>query len=202
MKMLSGKLRRFADSSRGVAALEFAIIMPVILLLFLGTFDAGNAIAVYAKVRAATYALGAITNQYGNGQFATTPISTTIMTTITGATTAILAPYSSSPVTVVISQIKATSSTQATVNWSYSPTAGQALTQNNPFTLPTNFITNSCGASVSSSNPCYAIYAQVSYTFTPSFGAFITGPITLSDSLYTTPRITTCVQYNSTPSSC
>ena len=34
------------------------------------------------------------------------------------------------------------------------------------------------------------------------FGAFITGPITLSDSLYTTPRVSTCVQYNGTPSSC
>ena len=31
------------------------------------------------------------------------------------------------------------------------------------------------------------------------FGAFLTGPITLSDSLYTTPRISTCVQYNSMP---
>jgi len=204
MKTLSGNLRRFADSRRGVAALEFAMIMPVILLLFLGTFDAGNGIAIYAKVRAATYALGAITNQYSDGSATalTPPISTSTMTTITSATTAILAPYSSSPATVVVSQIKATSATQATVNWSYSPTAGQALTQNHAFTLPTGFVANSCGTGVSSSNPCYLIYAQVSYTFTPTFGAFLTGPISLSDSIYTTPRVSTCVQYNGTPSSC
>jgi len=194
--MLFGNVRNFVDSTRAVAAVEFAIIMPVLLLLFLGTFDAGNAIAIYTKVRAATYSLAAITNQYGNS--AASAISTTTMTGITSATTAILSPYASAPAVVVISQIVATSNTQATVSWSYSPTAGQALTQSNPFTLPTNFAQNSCGGTY----PCYVIYAQVSYTFTPAFGAFLTGPIIFSDSLYATPRASPCVIYNNLPSSC
>ena len=199
--MPTGNVRRFIDSNRAVAAVEFAMIMPILLLLFLGSFDAGNAIAVYAKVRAATYALASITNQYSNGATtATAPaISTTTMTAITGATTAILAPYSSSPATVVISQIQAASATKAYVSWSYSPTAGQALTQGAAYTgLPSNFAANTCNGTY----PCYAILAKVSYTFTPMFGAFLTGPITLSDSIYTTPRISQCVQYNSIPNNC
>jgi len=175
-------------------------LLPILLLLlFLGSFDAGNAISVYAKVRAATYSLAAITNQYGDGTNPNyLPISTTAMTAITGATSAILAPYASSGTTVVISQIKATSATVAVVSWSYAVN-GTALTQGAPFTgLPTNFATNTCNGTY----PCYAIFAQVSYTFTPMFGAFLTGPITLADSLYTTPRVSTCVQYNGTPSSC
>jgi hypothetical protein len=32
------------------------------------------------------------------------------------------------------------------------------------------------------------------------FGAFMTGTLTLSDSIYVAPRSTTCVQYNSVPS--
>jgi Flp pilus assembly protein TadG len=196
---LSRNVRRFIDSSRAVAAVEFAMIMPVLLLMFLGSFDAGNAIIVYTKVRAATYALAAITNQYGDGTNPNyLPISTTIMTAITGATSAILAPYSSSGTTVVISQIKATSATAAVVSWSYAVN-GTALTQGGPYTgLPTNFAVNTCNGTY----PCYAIFAKVSYSFTPVFGAFLTGPITLSDSLYTTPRVSTCVQYNGTPSSC
>ena len=200
MITLLNNVGRFVDSRRAVAAVEFAIIMPALLLLFLGTFDAQNAIAIYAKVRSATYALAAITNQYGST--GTSVISTTTMTGITNATTAILAPYSSTPVIVIVSQIVATSNTQATVSWSYSPTAGQALTPGATFTgLPTNFVSDTC-SNVSSSNACYAIYAQVKYTFTPMFGAFLTGPITLSDSIFTTPRISQCVQYNGTPSSC
>jgi Flp pilus assembly protein TadG len=196
MTTLPGNVRRFLDSNRAVAALEFAMIMPVLLLMFLGSFDAGNAIIVYTKVRAATYSLAAITNQYGDGTNPNyPPISTTIMGQITGATTAILAPYPSSGTTVVISQIKATSATQAVVSWSYAVN-GSPLTQ--APSLPTNFAANTCN----STYPCYAIFAQVSYTFTPMFGAFLTGPIALSDSLYATPRVSTCVQYNGTPSSC
>ena len=187
--------RSFIGSTRAVAAIEFAMIMPVLLLLFLGSFDAGNAIAVYMKVRAATYSLGAIANQYSTGNAG---ISTTTMTSITGATAAILAPYSTTPTVVVISQIKATSNTQAIVSWSYSQ-GGTALTQGGTYSgLPANFAKNTCGGTY----PCYAIAASVSYTYTPMFGSFITGPLTLSDSLYTTPRVSACVQYNSVPSSC
>src|SRR6204780_4197431 len=110
--------RRFIASQRGVAALEFAMIMPVMLILFLSSFDVGNAIIVYLKVRTATYELAAITNQYGTGS--TAQISTSTMSTITLATSAVMAPFSTSAAVVTISQIKATSATAATVSWSYS----------------------------------------------------------------------------------
>lgn len=191
----TGIYRRFIGSTRGVAAVEFAMILPVLLLLLLATFDAGTAIAVYVKVRSAAYSLAAITNQYGTGNNA---ISTTTMTAITGATGAVLAPYSSTPTVVIISQIEATSASVAVVSWSYAVN-GTALTQGaNYSSLPSNFAANSCGGTY----PCYVIFAQVSYTYTPAFGAFLTGPITLSDSLYVTPRSSVCVQYNSLPSSC
>ena len=92
----SGICRRFVASTRGVAAIEFAIIMPVLLIMLLATFDAGRAIAIYMKVRAATYTLAAITSQYSKS----TPIQSTDMQAITGATAAVLAPYPSAPATV------------------------------------------------------------------------------------------------------
>jgi Flp pilus assembly protein TadG len=187
--------RRFSVATRGIAAVEFALIMPVLCVLFLTTFDAANAIAVYMKVRAASYTLGAVTNQYGTGVNA---ISTADMTAITGASAAVLAPYSSTPTVVTITQIKATSSTQAVVSWSYSLN-GTALTPGATFaSLPTNFAADTCGGTY----PCYAILASVAYTYTPQFGYFLTGPIVLSDALYVTPRISACIQYNSVPSSC
>ncbi len=181
----AGICRRFVESRRAVAAIEFAIIMPVLVLMFLASFDAGNAISIFMKVRAATYTLGAITNQY-------TTMQLTDITAVTSATSAVLAPYSGTPTVVVVTQIKATSSTKATVSWSYSPTSGQALAQgasvNN---LPSNLAKNSCN----NTYPCYLIYAQVSYTFTPTFGSFITNSLNLSDSLYFTPRSSACILY-------
>jgi Flp pilus assembly protein TadG len=188
---------RFIGSTRATAAIEFAAVLPVLLILFLASYDAANAITVYMKVRSATYTLAAITNQYGTGT--NSQISTTTMTAITAATGAVLAPYSSTPTVVVISQIKATSNTQAKVSWSYSVN-GTALTQGASFTLPTNLANNACGAgNYSSSSPCYFILASVSYTYTPTFGYFIKNAITLSDSLYMTPRVSQCVQYNNVP---
>ena len=105
MSMLMGNAvcQRFLASQRGVAAVEFAMIMPVLLILFLSTFDVGNAILIYLKVRSATYELAAITNQYGIGS--TAEISTSTMTAITGATSAVMAPFPASTAVVTISQI-------------------------------------------------------------------------------------------------
>jgi Flp pilus assembly protein TadG len=172
--------RRFAASTRGVAAIEFAMILPILVVMFLGSIDAGRAIAVYMKVRAATYVLAAITNQYPT-------IQSVDMTNIVGATSVVLSPYSSAPVVVTISQISVSSATKASVSWSYSLN-GTALTQGASFTVPGSFAT--CN-----SYPCYLIYAQVSYTYSPLFGYVFPASIPLSDSLYVTPRSSACVLY-------
>lgn len=180
--------RRFITSTRGVAAIEFAMILPVLLIGLLATFDAGNAIAIYMKVRTATYVLAAVTNQYSTA----VPITAANMTAITGATTQVLAPYSSSPVSVVISEltISAAKATTATVRWSATQN-GTALsgTVNLPASLNTSN-NNTCSA-----YPCYLIYAQVSYTFTPLFGFFAKGGLTFSDNAYVTPRSSNCIPY-------
>jgi Flp pilus assembly protein TadG len=172
--------RSFIASTRGVAAIEFAMVLPVLALMFLASFDGGRAVAVYMKLRAATYALAAITNQYPS-------IASTDMTTILGATSVIMSPYSSTPAAETISQITVHSSTKATVSWSYTQ-GGTALTAGATITLPTSLYT--CA-----SYPCFLVYSQVSYTYTPMFSLFGGSGIALSDSLYVTPRSSTCILY-------
>jgi Flp pilus assembly protein TadG len=181
--------RRFAGSTSGLAAIEFAIILPVLLLLLLGTFDAGRAITIYMKVRAATYTLAAVTNQYST----TTPIQLADMQAITGATAAVLSPYPSAPASVTITQVKQTSSTQAVVSWSYTVN-GTAYGAGSTWSrIPSLLSTNK--ACSGTGYPCYFIYAEVKYVFTPSFGYFAVGSINFSDSLYTTPRSSPCIPY-------
>ena len=177
--------RRFAASTRGVAAIEFAMIMPVLAVLFLGAFDGGRAIAIYMKVRAATYSLAAITNQYETIQLSD-------IQSITGATSVILSPYSSGPAVVTVSQIAISSKGAATVAWSYSQ-GGTALTQGAAITLPSSMTTLAKPSKSGTYN--YLIFAQVSYTFTPMFGYFTEGSIPFSDNLYTAPRSSSCITY-------
>jgi len=200
MRALTRLCRRFTVSTRGIAAVEFAMIVPVLLILLLASFDAGRAIALYMKVRASTFTLASITNQYSTS---TNGIQTATMTTITNASARVLDPYPLSAVVEKITQVKATSLTAATVSWSYSLN-GTAYSQGAAWTLPSQFRTMNGAISGSACNsfPCYYILAEVAYTYTPMFGAFITGPITLSDTVYVTPRSSVCVQYNSVPATC
>ena len=122
--------RRFIASTRAVAAIEFAIVMPVLALMFFGTFDAGRAIAIYMKIRSATFAIDAITNQY-------TTVQTSDLQSIAGAAAVILAPYpsSTSVLTVTVSQVKITAANTATVSWSYS-LGGSARSRGSAVTTP------------------------------------------------------------------
>jgi len=189
MPGLARLYRRFIASTRGVVAIEFAAILPVLLIILLATFDGGRAIIVYMKVRSATYILASVTNQYSTAL----PIQSANMTGIMNATTAVLAPYSNTPLTAVISELKitATKATTATVRWSAAQN-GTALASGATVNLPTGISasTNTCGT-----YPCYLILAQVSYTYTPVFGYFASGGITLSDTAYATPRSSQCVPY-------
>ena len=162
--------RRFAASTRGVAAIEFAAILPVLLLLFLASIDAGRALAIYMKVRSATYTLDAIANQY-------TTIHDADMQQILGATSVVLSPYPTSPVVAVISQLSINAGGSATVSWS-DTLNGAARAVGSSVTIPAML-----------ANPnSFLIFAEVSYNYTPLFGYFPKNSITLSDNLYITPR--------------
>lgn len=176
--------RRFAASAQGIAAVEFAIIMPILLLLFLASLDGGRALAIYMKVRAATFTLASITNQY-------TTIQSTDMQQIVGAASVVLTPYPSSPAVVTISQLSLNAAGNATVSWSYSLN-GTAHTQGATMTLPGTLVPAN---SPCSSYPCYFIFSEVSYSYTPLFGYLSSSAINLADNLYVTPRSSSCVLY-------
>lgn len=161
--------RRFAKSTRGIAAVEFAMVLPVLAMLFLASFDGGRALAIYMKVRTASYTLAAITNQYPS-------IGDSTMSTIFAATADVLAPYPNGPLALTVSGISIDANKNATVSWS-STQGGVALVK--APTLPTNLaVPNS-----------FLVYSQVTYTYTPMFGYFNKGAgISLSDSIYMTPR--------------
>jgi Flp pilus assembly protein TadG len=176
MRAATNIFRRFLKSTRGVAAIEFAAVLPVLAVIFLGSFDGGRAIAIYLKVRSATFALASITNQY-------TTIQSTDMTGITSAIAKVMAPYPSAPAVITISQIAISNKGVATIAWSYSQ-GGTARAQGSAITIPANLAVKSS----------YLIFAEVSYNFAPMFG-FFGSSINFSDNLYVTPRSSTCVVY-------
>lgn len=198
MRRLSRSYRSFLASTRAVAAVEFSLILPILLVLLLAAIDAGRAVAVSMKVRAAAYSLDAMANQY-------LYIYDGDMQQILGATAVVLAPFSSAPASVILSQVQVSASGRATVIWS-DQLNSTAYSPGHTLTIPTSLTKTTASNKVcqdSTYPSCYLLLAEVSYTYTPLFGQFITGSINLSDRVYMAPRSVTCIQRNGNiPATC
>lgn len=168
-------LHDFASDTKAVAAVEFAIILPFMLALYLGTLEAGNAMAVQFKTALATRAVADLASQYSS-------INNSTMSGILGAAATVVAPYSASGVVVTISQITTNSSGQGTVTWSDSLN-GTAHGVGQAVTLPTNLQIASTSM----------IWSEVTYPFQPTFGYVWTGTINIYQSSYFYPRLSNSV---------
>ena len=196
----------FSDC-RAIAATEFALIVPIMLVLFFGTVEFSSAVAVDRKITIFSRAISDMTSQAP----ATTPkFAVTTDTLLQNAFTSgimILRPYlqnSSSTLNATVSEIYVDSTGTARIVWSKSAVISQTATQAT-LTPSTNF---SPGDVVTNLVPppllqkqTYLIFSQTKYLFTPAvdFGNLMGGGVTLSDFAYSAPRQATCVVYNNVP---
>lgn len=193
----SSSVRSFVADKRALAATEFAVIVPLMLVMFFGTVELSSAIAIDRKVTLVARTLSDLTSQ------STTLADANMKDTFTASISVIL-PYDASLVKGTISQIYIDATKIATVQWSKAGTIATGATQ---ATLATSART--AGDKVTPMIPqnllipsTYLILSEASYTYTPTVGYLLKSSVNLSDVSYTRPRQTTCVPYNSVPSSC
>jgi Flp pilus assembly protein TadG len=178
-RMLRTRLLKAAwfENTGGFAAVEFALIVPIMLLLFFGTVEISNGVAVYRKVTLMAHTLSDLTSQ-------SVSVQDSDLTNFFAASTGIMTPYSTTPIAQTITEIWINSSLQARVQWSSGAAAQAAGTV---VTVP---------AKLAIANT-YVIYSQVSYLYTPVVGYVMSkAGVTLSDFAYTRPRQSTCVLYD------
>ena len=197
MTSLSFRVRELWIDAKAVAAVEFAIVLPFMLLLYVGGVELSRAMAINVKVTATSHSVADMVSQ-------NTQVSVARMQSILGAATAILAPYpatdssGNSLITVTVSEVSTDAGGNATVQWSqsYNGTSfGTGRTVGQPMTLP-----SSIAGSALSSNPnnnISLILGEVSYAYTPNLGYTISGTVTLRDSYYLFPRCSTDSPANS-----
>ena len=171
---------------RAVAAVEFALLLPLMITMFVGGNEISQALAIFRKVGHTSSTLGDLVAQEADG------LVTTELTDILAASSSVMTPYSASSAKMIVSAVKYTTSGGFKVCWSRAQndtawTAGSAP----PVTIPTGIVTD--GQQV--------IVTHVSYTYTSAFSTIMTdilgsSSITLSDISYFRPRVTTSVTYN------
>ena len=180
MGMFTGfKLRSFARDHRGVAAVEFALILPVMVLMYVGTVELTNAISVNRKVVATASTIGDLTAQASD-------IDDAGMNGILDASSAVIQPFSVTPLRLRVTQIIIDTNGAAKVGWSSARNMA-ALARGATFsTLPGGLATPNT----------YLIYSEVAYSYTSPVGQFIQTPIDLNETFYLRPRVGNCVKRN------
>ena len=182
---------RLIRDDKALAAVEFAMILPIMLVLFFGTVEFSSGVEVDRKVNLAAHTLSDLTSQSP-----TTGVSPAELGFFFSAGASILLPYSSTPLNEVISEIYVDANTgNAYVQWSKAFQGGVARTKGSPVTIPPTLAVKGT----------YLIFSEVNYFYKPTVG-YVMSPagIKLSASAYTRPRQASCVIYPSAtpPTAC
>jgi Flp pilus assembly protein TadG len=166
----------FTDT-RGIAATEFALVVPIMLVMFFGMVEFSAGIAVDRKVTLIARTLSDLTSQ-------NTSVSDTLLANFFAASNGILTPYSSTPTKATITELYVDPSTlQARVQWSKGSFPRQT---SSIVTIPTALAVGDS----------YLIFSEVSYLYTPTVGYVMAkAGVTLSEVAYTRPRQSNCVIY-------
>ena len=165
------RLRRLVTDRSGVSAVEFAIILPIMLSLYIGGIQISDALTVSRKVSHVASSLGDLVTQASN-------ITNNDMTNILDAAAAVMQPYSDDTLKIKVSGVTIDSTGKATVTWSDARN-DTALTKNAVVTLPS-------GVSQKSS---FIVMAEIHYPYTPAIGYALTGTYDLNDHFYLRPRL-------------
>jgi Flp pilus assembly protein TadG len=170
-------VRRLAGDSAGVSAVEFALILPIMLVLLFGGIEVTDALTVQRKVTHVTSTLSDLIAQ-------SKTISASEMDDILEASAAVITPYSDAKLKIKLTGVTIDANGKATVAWSRAKN-DTAYTEGAAITLPTTVIEPSS----------FIVTGEVHYDYTPVVGYVMTGTFDLSDEFYLRPRLGTSIQY-------
>jgi Flp pilus assembly protein TadG len=186
-KSLRHLLQRLIGNAQGVAAVEFAMIAPLMFMLFVGAVEYSQAITVDRRVSQSASAMADLVARAPSEGTTTAQIDRDMA--LVGQ---LIAPYDLSALTVEVVSVKAVGvpgnpgAVNYVVDWSRNNHNGTPYARNTPapFGMPQGLLV--AGES--------AIVGRAFYDYTPMiFTYFIREVFTLEEKFYLKPRNSACV---------
>jgi Flp pilus assembly protein TadG len=169
--------RRLRSESRGSVTVEFAMILPAMLMLLSIVVFAGEGFEIQRKV---TLTMRTLTDLAAQQTNIGTSSTTYTYTQILNAASLVMAPYSSTGLSMVLSEVSTSGNGTGTVVWSQATSNTTALTTGASVSIPSNLTASS-----------HMIIGTVSYTYDPLNIFFSVGGIPLSNTIAMAPRAST-----------
>ena len=189
---------RAARDRSGAALIELALVAPILLALLLGMYDLGPAMMVRFKLASATQAVADIATQS-----ATMQISDVVNYFSAGSD--VMTPFSSSSLSLRITNVASNGLGAAFVYWSCGQGALPALdaasfVTNTPTGTPLKNLlvlapdlSGTYSPYIPAGTNTSFIMVESQYTFTPPAGFVIRSAQTLTNTAYAMPRVSTYV---------
>ena len=180
----------------GIAAVEFALILPIMLLLFLGSFETTNLVLAYMKLEASAETVADLVAQTR----VNTVLQSTDFTNITNAAKQVLTPLPTSGSVLKIAFASVTYNTgSAAIDWHTEVNSATPITTAN---IPNNASLANLGNQANGSTDS-VIIVTLTYSYSSPFTYVLSSSYTLTESAFNRPRYMNCVPtYLNTGSVC
>ena len=172
-------LRRFARDARAVAAVEFARILPPLLILYLGTIEGSSLITVDRRVEIISGTVGDLIARW-DPEGGTIPNAT--LQDYFEASEVILFPYSRTTLTMTVSVLEVQPDDSVLVVKSCAYNGGTAHAADSEYAVPLHMRNLAKGASG------FLIAAESSFSYTPTLGDIFIDPFPLYAESFYLPR--------------
>ncbi|MEM7748232.1 MAG: TadE/TadG family type IV pilus assembly protein [Pseudomonadota bacterium] len=177
-------LRPLWRNRKGVASIEFAMIAPVMVMMFMGIVEFSQAITVDRRVNQVASSTADLIAR-------TDSTTTAELGSIMDVVDVLVRPYSATPMGLTVSNVIASTSnaTNTVVCWSYNHQGGvNTYNAGDSYTLPSGVV--EAGESV--------VVVEVQYAYTPLiFSYFLSGTINFNDKFYLKPRLSSSIEFDS-----
>ena len=178
-RTLRSWFRRFRAAEGGVAAVEFAMVLPIMLLLYIGMVETTTLISLDRKIQTVSGAVGDLVAR-SNGV-----ISPGAMDNYVKVAAGIMTPYASNDLVQTVTQVYVDGTGKPTVEWSrrYSGETLQntgAHVKGAIYPLPDKVVAIATGE--------YVIVTETTLTYPPLFGLVSSLPVNLYRENFFMPR--------------
>lgn len=165
-------LARFRRAQDGLSAVEFALILPVMLTSLLGAVEVSNGMLADRKVTQTTSTLADLVSQDNS-------VTNTEINDIFAAAVAVMHPIDATSMRMRISSIVADANGITRVAWSDGRNMS-ARAVNSTITVPAGMVAPNGSV----------ILTEIELDYRTTFGEFLTSGVTIRDKFYLRPRRT------------